>query len=360
MIRSIPKSRTLLAALCLGVVPMVAQVTLVKKGIAQSRIIVADTPADRQAGELLNFFTEKITGARLPLTVADASFSHRKGDVLIGNAQHLPASLETRTGELTEDGFLLSTEGDVLRIVSGGDKGSIYGVVNLLEQYCGVDYWGENEYACPTDETLTVPALTVLENPAFRYRQSQFYGMQNDSIYRMWNRLEEPVEMFAGGYWVHTFDRLLPSDVYGESHPEYYSYFKGKRHPGKASQWCLTNPDVLEIVSARVDSIFRANPGLNMISVSQNDGNYTNCTCASCKALDEEEGALSGSLIHFMNRLAERFPDKEFSTLAYLYTMKAPKNVKPLPNVSVMLCDIDCDREEIGRASCRERVSSPV
>lgn len=46
-----------------------------------------------------------------------------------------------------------------------------------------------------------------------------------------------------------------------------------------------------------------------------------------------------------MNKLATRFPNKEFSTLAYLYTMNPPKHVKPLPNVNIMLCDIDCDRE---------------
>ena len=61
--------------------------------------------------------------------------------------------------------------------------------------------------------------------------------------------------------------------------------------------------------------------------------------------MDEQEGGPSGSLIHFLNKLAARFPDKEFSTLAYLYTMHPPKHVKPLPNVNIMLCDIDCDRE---------------
>jgi hypothetical protein len=58
-----------------------------------------------------------------------------------------------------------------------------------------------------------------------------------------------------------------------------------------------------------------------MISVSQNDGNNTNCSCPECKAVDEYEGSPSGNLIRFLNKLAERFPDKEFSTLAYLYSM---------------------------------------
>ena len=245
---------------------------------------------------------------------------------------------------VTEDGFSLSTKDGILRI-SGTGNGTVYGVVTLLEQYLGVDYWGENEYSFRPSRTIKLPLIDKIDNPAFRYRQTQCYAIRTDSIYKWWNRLEEPNEVFAAGYWVHTFDKLLPASVYGKDHPEYYSYFKGKRHPGKASQWCLTNPEVFEIVAQRIDSIFKANPDKHIMSVSQNDGNYTNCTCDACKAIDDYEGALSGSIITFLNKLAARFPDKEFSTLAYLYTMNPPKHVKPLPNVNIMLCDIDCDRE---------------
>ena len=96
------------------------------------------------------------------------------------------------------------------------------------------------------------------------------------------------------------------------------------------------------MVSKQVDSIFRANPNRKIISVSQNDGNFTYCQCDNCKKIDEAEGGPSGSIIYFLNKLAARFPDKEFSTLAYLYSMNPPKNIKPLPNVNIMLCDIDC------------------
>jgi len=152
-------------------------------------------------------------------------------------------------------------------------------------------------------------------------------------------------DVFAAGYFVHSFNKLLPSDVYGKTHPEYYAYYDGKRHPGAAVQWCLTNPEVFEIVANRVDPIFKANPGMTLISVSQNDGNNTNCRCPKCKAIDYYEGAPSGNLIRFVNKLAKRFPDKQFSTLAYLYSMQPPKHVKPLSNLLVMLCDIDCSRE---------------
>lgn len=321
-----------------------AQVQLVKNSKPTSRIIVAGSDStDMKAASLLQDFIHKVSGAQIPIV---KNTTAKKNDIAIGTASNPTlASNRSITSQLKEDGFLISTNDGVLRILSGGDKGSIYAVVTLLENELDIQYFGENEYNAPKQQTIEIPKLEVIDNPAFRYRQSQNYAMGTDPVYKLWYRLEEPSEVFAGGYWVHTFDRLLPSEIYGESHPEYYSFFNGKRHPGKASQWCLSNNEVFEIVSQRLDSIFKANPGKNLISVSQNDGNYTNCQCPQCKAIDEKEGALSGSVIHFLNKLATRFPDKEFSTLAYLYTMNPPQHVKPLPNVNIMLCDIDCMRE---------------
>lgn len=310
-----------------------AQTTLVNNHRAAGRIIYADR-ADSAAALLAQDFIRRISGATMPITTDDAK--PRKGDIVISRTDN-PA--------IKEDGFRLSTTPGYLLIESNRGNGGVYGVVSLLEQELGCNYWSENEYTVSTLPTISLPALDRIDNPAFRYRQSQNYALRTDPVYRQWMRLEEPGDEFAGGLWVHTFDRLLPSAIYGKEHPEYYAYFGGQRHPGKASQWCLTNPEVFEIVAAGIDSIFKANPGLDMISVSQNDGNYTNCTCPDCKAIDDHEGALSGSVIHFLNRLAERFPDKQFSTLAYLYTMHPPKHVKPLPNVNIMLCDIDCYRE---------------
>ncbi|MDE5676338.1 DUF4838 domain-containing protein [Phocaeicola sp.] len=342
-----------------------AQIPVVKNGKAKARIVVTtQEKADSTAARLLQDFIQRISGTELPIVHSEVSGKAHKGDMLIGNGQENVLS-KTPDGNpitdgLKEDGFRLLTGNGMLRIASGGDKGSIYGVVTLLEKYLGVSYWGENEYSLTQSSDIKLPVLNETDNPVFRYRQSQFYGLHSDPVYKLWMRLEEPSEMFAASYWVHTFDRLLPSSHYGKEHPEYYSYFDGKRHPGKASQWCLSNPEVFEIVCERIDSIFKANPNCKMISVSQNDGNFTNCQCDQCKAIDEYEGALSGSVIHFLNKLAERFPDKEFSTLAYLYTMNPPKHVKPLPNVNIMLCDIDCNREVTLRenASGREFVKA--
>lgn len=309
-----------------------ASVTLVRNGKPEGRIVAGTSVVDIKAAHLLNDFIGRISGAQLPVVGQDVK--PRKGDVVISGPY---------TDGLTEDGFRLSTGGGRLFISSGGDKGAIYGAVDLLEQL-GVNYYGDNEYTLRKMKDVVIPDMNKAENPAFRYRQSQSYALR-DSVYRMWMRLEEPRDEFAGGLWVHTFNRILPSDVYGKSHPEYYSFIQGMRRPGQASQWCLTNPEVFEIVATKIDSIFEANPGMNMISVSQNDGNKTYCTCEACSSVMEREGGPSGLFIEFLNKLAARRPDKQFSTLAYLFTMHPPKHVKPLPNVNIMLCDIDTKRE---------------
>lgn len=335
---------SLLLLALLYTVSAAAQVTIVHNGKAKSHIVLTgEDPNDATAAKLLQDFVYRISGAELQIVNGqDLKKLPSKNDIVIGNEL---TNKDYVNGSITEDGFRLCTNDGRLRIISGGDKGSIYGVVTLLERYFGVDYWGEFEYSLTKSSEIKIPEMDFVENPGFRYRQSQFYGMHNDPVYKLWMRLEEPSEVFANSYWVHTFDRLMPSAKYGVEHPEYYSYFNGERHPGKASQWCLSNPEVLEIACAQLDSLFKANPGKNIISVSQNDGNYTHCQCPECQAVIDYEGAISGAYIRFLNKIAERFPDKEISTLAYLFTMKPPKHVKPLPNVNIMLCDIDCDRE---------------
>lgn len=311
-----------------------AQMTIVKNGKPATRIVLADDNAmNRQAAELLQDFIKRISGTEVLLETKTITKT-KTGGIIIGGT----------TDEATEDGFLIDCHDGNMTIKSGGGKGVLYGVVTLLEDYLGVKYYAKEFYTLTPSKTITVPAIHDAQTPAFHYRQTQSYGCE-DPIYKTWFRLEEPNEVFIDNLWVHTFNRILPSSRFGKEHPEYYSVINGERRPGAHSQWCLTNPDVFEVACVQLDSIFRANPDLKMISVSQNDGNDTYCHCENCLAVDEYEGAHSGNYIRFLNKLAERFPDKEFSTLAYLFTMEPPRHVKPLPNVNIMLCDIDCKRE---------------
>ena len=334
----------LATVVCLFTLHVDAQITLVKKGSPKARIVfdLKDSTSVK-AASLLSVFVSEITGTQLPLVVNGKvnktdykkPSAYRKNDIVLINKG---------SDRDLEDSFSIETK-DGRVFISGYDKGVIYGVVTLLDSYIGVRYYTYKTYDLPPHtKTLVLPNINIHDKPAFRYRQTQSYATK-DEIFKMWYRLEEPVEEFAGNLWVHTFNRILPASVYGEKHPEWYSLINGKRQPGTHSQWCLTNEEVFETAAEKIDSIFKSNPSINMISVSQNDGNNTQWQCENCQKVDSIEGSASGNLVRFMNKLAKRFPDKQFSTLAYLYSMQPPRITRPLPNINIMLCDIDCKRE---------------
>jgi hypothetical protein len=145
-------------------------------------------------------------------------------------------------------------------------------------------------------------------------------------------------------YFVHTFNLLVPPEEYFEEHPEYFSEINGERTAFR-SQLCLTNPDVLQITIDKVKQWLRADSNANVVSVSQNDW-YSPCECAACKAIDLREGSHSGTMLYFVNQVAEaieqEFPHVAICTLAYQYTRKAPATMRPRLNVIIRLCSIEC------------------
>ena len=327
--------RTLtLITLLLVLLPAAAQVRIVHKGAMTGCFKPGHpggTAAEKEAIDLAAhfFLAESLT------RTAPWAKAVRKGDIVL---------CETDTEEYGEDSCRIVIDNRNVRIYGHG-KGLVYGTVEFLKKYVGIDYWGAGESYEPLHKELVLDPVDTVITPTFRYRQSQNYMLRTDPLYKTWYHLEEPSEVFVANYWVHTCDRLLPASRYGAEHPEYYAYYNGKRNPGSASQWCLSNPEVLEIVCERLDSLFKAYPDRKMISISQNDGSDTYCRCPECTRIMEEEGGPSGPILRFINAVADRFPDKEISTLAYLFSVQPPRKTVPRENVSIMLCDIDCRRQ---------------
>lgn len=227
------RKTSLLYMLFICVFALKAQINITENGKALSRIIVVDdSETNLKAANLLKDFVLKISGAELKIKETS---KWKEGDIIIGE----------KTDKAGEDGFQLLSSNGCLHIMSGGDKGAIYGVVTLLEKYLGVQYYAYETYTLSQNPNISIPEINHSETPAFRYRQTFSYGNE-DPVYKLWFRLEEPNETFINNMWVHTFDRILPSERFGKEHPEYYSFINGKHRPGNHSQWCLTNPAVFD------------------------------------------------------------------------------------------------------------------
>ncbi len=154
---------------------------------------------------------------------------------------------------------------------------------------------------------------------------------------------------------VHTFHRFMPEKAFYEKHPEYFALRGERRLP---TQLCLTNPDVLQIVTDTVKAYFERYPESDVISVSQDD-NTQYCECDNCKKIDREEGSQSATMVRFVNAIAAKFPDKVISTLAYQHTRK-PCKTKPADNVLITLCSIECDRSAPIEEKCSDFASDLI
>jgi hypothetical protein len=309
-------------------------------------IVISPEASEPQkyAAQELKHYLELITSTSIPLEAVKPE--EVKGKVItVGKAS---AALGVSAEGLGVDGFVLRTSGGSLAI-DGGKRGVIYGVYEFLEKL-GCRFFTPTCEIIPTRPDLELPLVDEAQKPVFEYRYHNYINFTGFPRFAVKNRINGPVpikEKFGGNmsyvWFVHTFEHIISPEEWFDTHPEYFSMVDGKRIRER-TQLCLTNPDVLKITIEKVKAALREHPECRLISVSQNDW-YNNCTCPECRKIDEEEGSSAGSLIRFVNQVAEavepEFPEVIIDTLAYQYSRPAPKHIRPRRNVCVRLCSIE-------------------
>ena len=268
-------------------------------------------------------------------------------------------SIETapRDSALGPDGFSIEEKGGTLVIRGSRERGCLYGAYELIERFLGVRWYSPDFEVVPRREAFEVPdGFSLEERPDFEMRMMEWYDVTRDGAFAAKLRLNAgsacDEKKFGGDAYrfgkglgiCHTFASLL-GDEHFDAHPEYFSMVDGKRTKER-SQLCLTNPEVLAIVTSNVLRRIRQDPDAAMYGVSQNDW-YGYCTCPKCAAVDAEEESPAGTMLRFVNAIAEEvekeFPNALVETLAYQYTRKPPKLTRPRRNVVVCLCTFECD-----------------
>jgi len=300
----------------------------------------ADSLTIKAANEL-QFYLTKLPNADLPI-VLESEYKGDKG-IYIGNTNYAK-SLDINFNQLETDGYAFKQQQQNFIIAGGSEKGILYGVYDLLESIGFRKYTYDYTYV-PNVNSITLPKDTVVI-PKIKFREVYFNDAYHPDFFN-WHKLDAHSE--TRGSWVHTFNSLVPPAKYGEAHPEYYSFWDGRRHAGEGSQLCLSNPEVFDILVSNLRKEIAKKPHVKYWSVSQND-NENPCLCAACKKLNKKYGGASdrhsGSIIYFVNKVAREFPDKTISTLAYWYSREAPGNIHPAPNVNIMLCNIESTRHK--------------
>ncbi len=334
-------------ALALTAAPVgAAELTIARSGDAGFAIGLPAEPTTVQrtaAGELSYYF-QRIVGVEVPVVEGEVP---TKGVVLAHG-----------DGTLGTDGYRLVARDGRLEICADGIHGHLFGAYGLLEDYAGVEWLASYLTNVPVRAEIAVPAgLDRTEKPAFELRDLGEYDVTRHVEFAAHLRLHGRHFHFGPKYGndafrmdsvlgnSHTFGRMFPVEKYFKEHPEWFSQVKGKRIDLQP-QLCLTNEELAQRAIEFVLARMRANPGVKYFGVSQND--WPNCCeCARCQALAEREGSQAAPVIAFVNRIAEAVeqadPTVTITTLAYQWSRKPPRTLRPRANVVVVLCDIECD-----------------
>lgn len=345
-------------------------------------IVVAEDaiPSERYAAEEFHNFFHQAGGVALPIETRPARPDRH---IIIGpQAARQEHATYAGDGFGAED-FRIVIRTNVIVIAGGRPRGTLYGVYAFLEDYLGVRFLAADyTHVPPIGKWRVIGPIDRRYHPPFAFRWPYYYETNNDPVMATRQRtntvqtdlpaIQRPFmrhppiaqdgrpfrhtdPKFGGVTTVqlvgHSFYQLLPAEELGQEHPEYFCEIDGKRRALQTLdsihglQPCLSSPEVLRIVTERVLEQLASNPGLKFVIVGQNDNQYY-CRCAQCRAIDEREGSPMGSLLIFVNAVADavaqKHPDVLVGTLAYQYSRQPPQTVKPRPNVYIQLCTIEC------------------
>lgn len=318
------------------------------------------------AADLTNALT-KVTGAAVRLVRESAlgPLPPKTPVLYLGNTRAARdaglAAADMKRGE-----WRIVCDGTRAFIYSPTGMGASYGVTDFLSRYANYRFLtidGDDPFEVRTD--ASVPVCDFRRKHAVYARHFSSFDRAHPKTSRAWLpdylrrlglMLSPEVEpevrpSYACGGYCHTWLRYCPLARYAETHPEYYSMTdEGTRRTVAPTMLCLSNPDVLEIVAARMLECVaedRAKFGAEAPKIydfSQPDSCGFICRCENCRALAARHGGDMGLQLTFVNELARRvgakYPDVVVRIFAYVSTERMPRDIRPEPNVMVWLCDL--------------------
>ena len=259
-----------------------------------------------------------------------------------------------------DDGFHITVSDEVICICGADSTATANGIYTFIEDTLGCMFLTPDDTYTPKQKSIYIEKTDTNISPKTKWRDVYAYETTDNNwgkklrlngIKYSSNETQniEQMQYEGWGTWCHDCYDYLSPDEYYETHPEYFSQVFGKRvttYRGRDAYLCLSNPEVFKIVKNAMAKKMAEQPDKLYWDFSGSDNPFlAGCRCKKCKKADKAAGGTGmGTLLPFLNKLARAFPDKYICTLAYLHTLKAPKNIKAEPNVVIKLCSMPGDQ----------------
>lgn len=298
-----------------------------------------------KAAEELQRFFEEATGVTLPI-ITDAGLTAHDANttyISLGNTKIKNSGVTNSLLEIKKDAYAIQTVDLNVYIYANSDQAVIYGVYDLLGQLFGFDTYYMDCYSFKTTpKTIELEAYETVGQPAIDARSIGGVVYSEADNYIFSDRLQ-----ISDGYW----HRLLPivNEYNGETNnvhnslyyfptETYKSTYKSRIYSDQSTwtsnsyssgvQLCYTargvEADYNFMVQHAADRIINslqtytpsAYPNYNAVLVGIED-NYYMCSCSACDAVVSEYGAISATVIIFLNDVAAIVDDWMASNSTY-------------------------------------------
>lgn len=295
---------------------------------------------ERDVAEVLRDTLTRATGVTLEIAADDTPTTDY--EIVIGKTNRDTDKVAAARAEIQNDGYAILVDGTRLYVTGNLPRGGVYGVYTFMEDYLGARFLSDTYMTVHDGEVKDIPAdLYRVDSPYFFSRDTYWYhilhprrptklNIRNAVKSNHWDMPDLGGGVTYAGRFVHSIWDLaeIPHEI--------------------GVQPCLTDEKIYETVRKNVRRVLEECPNATIVSVSQVDSypDQLGCQCERCKAIDDREGTPMGSLLTFVNRIADDikddYPNVYVDTLAYRYTRKAPKTIVPRDNVIIRLCSIEC------------------
>lgn len=280
---------------------------LVNNGATEYKIVIPEESSGllQIASSDLSRFISEATGVNIPV-VTDKEATGDGKYISIGETTLLEdTNITYFADELGRDGYKIITEEDDVYLIGSSDYGSLYAAYELLELLVGWDYFAQDCYTLTKGMTqIPLYAFDLIDVPDIPIRVASDGVVEgsNQALYRMRQRPLTENFIFVKGYWAHN------SIQYVKDSPDVNDtwYNAGK------TQLCYTAHGDAEqyekmqeacFISLR-DALIQTPDREGVTFTIEDNSDY--CDCDACNAMKAQYGALSATVILFLNDLSAR------------------------------------------------------
>ena len=300
--------------------------------------IVMSVDADDEikfAAEELNFFTGKITGAKLnSLSDNFAVYSESSKYIVLGKNKLTEKAGIDPGEELGRSGFVIKSVGDMVFITGSAydftNYGTIQGVYEFLKYTFGLKIFAGDAYTYDEAPGYNVPIFNLTYIPDFDRRWSSYYFDDKLEAMRMGQTPPRQNDTHHNMTGHSQFFVLSQTNEY-LAHPDWIT------GSGDLRTLCYSARDMYPVFARNLINLLEANPLVNRAFLGVPDM-VTQCTCDRCIAMMSEYNTNhAGLMMIFFKEVLdivvpyfnENYPDRfiEFATYAYEGVLEPPVDV---------------------------------